>query len=222
MKSAEMQLPPCKTNHALPPNMVAIGTCTNWFTSAVSLTVGLGWRIASQILIRQTGVRFVVSVAATLMKEGFKVKFGAFAKEQQQRNRSRIITGVKHSVKKTIKWAKHKRGIEPQTSGVTHDVVALDAGKKYKMLAERRLKAARKASEAATLELKEAERGMDDADVYVKSIRRHCSNIEKQTSTDGDNDFVFVDSVEEEQDRRSTEQPSASNSVADNALISVD
>eukprot|EP00584_Thalassiosira_punctigera_P018846 CAMPEP_0172565754 /NCGR_PEP_ID=MMETSP1067-20121228/109408_1 /TAXON_ID=265564 ORGANISM="Thalassiosira punctigera, Strain Tpunct2005C2" /NCGR_SAMPLE_ID=MMETSP1067 /ASSEMBLY_ACC=CAM_ASM_000444 /LENGTH=78 /DNA_ID=CAMNT_0013356705 /DNA_START=178 /DNA_END=411 /DNA_ORIENTATION=+ len=77
-----------------------------------------------------------------------------------------------------MKWAKKKRRSGPQPEEA-QDVLALDAGMKYKGLAKRRLDAARKSFEAAAVELREAEREMKDAERYVKSLRSYCKQKEK-------------------------------------------
>jgi hypothetical protein len=63
----------------------------------------------------------------------------------------------------------------------------LDAGMKYKEMAKRRLDAARTSLEAAAIELRAAERGMDDAERYFKSLRLHS------VATPCTNDVVFVE-----------------------------
>jgi hypothetical protein len=66
----------------------------------------------------------------------------------------------------------------------------MDAGMKYKELAERRLNAARTAFEAAAVELRAAERGVQDAEKYVESLRSHCDKAKKQHDF---NDIVLVE-----------------------------
>mmetsp|Transcript_15209 Transcript_15209/g.19543 ORF Transcript_15209/g.19543 Transcript_15209/m.19543 type:complete len:165 (+) Transcript_15209:3-497(+) len=136
----------------------------------------LGWGIFT----RQSPVRFVILVATSLMKEGFKVKLEAWKQNSP-----------KLAVKKTFVWIKNKRRNKTQSE---NDVVALDAGKKYVDLATRRLVAARASFEAAAVELRAAERGMKDAQRYLATLHKHC----KQTRNSKDrcdcfNDAVFVE-----------------------------
>lgn len=197
---------------------------TNWFTSAVSVTAGFGWRMATQMFVRRSPIRFVLSIATTLMSEGLKVKVGAWTSEQQQRQRSRIFSGIKITAKKTVKWMKQKRGRAESQLDVVHDIVALDAGMKYKMLAKRRLDAARTAFDAAAVELREAERGMKDAEKYFNSIRSQCKKMEC-SSDNAIADFVLVD-YDEQSDGGETETHSEPPSAVDpnkgNALMLID
>jgi hypothetical protein len=126
------------------------------------------------------------------MKEGVKVKIGTWVGKQKQKKQSSFVKGVKLTAKKTIKWAKRKRKRRngPQSDTAQHDVVALDAGMKYKELAKRRLDAARASFEAAAIELKAAENGMQDAERYVKSLRAHCEHVGNQNAVI---DVVFVE-----------------------------
>jgi hypothetical protein len=79
----------------------------------------------------------------------------------------------------TTKTKKRNCGCQEDIIEEAQDVVTMDAGLKYKDLAERRLNAARAAFEAAAVELRQAERGMNDAENYVKSLRSHCKSKAK-------------------------------------------
>ena len=203
--------------------MVAmLSTYTSWCTSTVTTTVGFGWRVASQILVRQSPVRIVFTFAATLMKEGVKVKIGTWVGKQKQKKQSSFVKGVKLTAKKTIKWAKRKRKRRngPQSDTAQHDVVALDAGMKYKELAKRRLDAARASFEAAAIELKAAENGMQDAERYVKSLRAHCEHVGNQNAVI---DVVFVEHADQnERDQTKTPSEKEVDRLDNNVLLLLD
>mmetsp|Transcript_1596 Transcript_1596/g.3437 ORF Transcript_1596/g.3437 Transcript_1596/m.3437 type:complete len:199 (+) Transcript_1596:35-631(+) len=198
--------------------MVALGTCTNWLTSTVTVAVSFGWRFASLILIRQSPMRFVLSVASTLVREGFKVKVDTWINKQQRERRSKFFSGMRLTLKNTIRWASRKKRKIPQSEEV-HNVVALDAGMKYKELAVRRLNVARSSFERAAVELKAAERGMKDAEKYVKSLRSHCEKVENQN---GVNDVVFVEHGESQNDGEKIESSKDFFLVDKDALVSTD
>ena len=193
-----------------------IGAYTDWFTTVVTVTVSLGWRFASQILIRQSPVRFVLSVATTLVREGFKVKVDTWINKQKRSKRSKFFSSMKLTFKNTISWAKKKRRITSQSDEV-QDIVALDAGMKYKELAKRRLDAARTSFEAAAVELRAAERGMKDAERYVKSLRLHCKQMGKPNNVRCNciSDVVFVEHAKQNEGDKIQQS-------GDNAPVSTD
>ena len=143
-----------------------------------------GWRLLSQIMIRQLSpIRFALRIASSLLQEGVKLRVS-------QRRRTRFFRGIKVSCKKTIRWAKKKKNAPSSQQKYEFDnVVALDAGMKYKGLAQRRLDVAREAFEAAAVELRAAERGMQDADKYIETLRTQCRKDQKLNN----DTFVFVE-----------------------------
>lgn len=162
-----------------------------WVTTT---SVGLGYRLASRVVgVPFTPGRCILSIGTTLVKEGLRVKVSTCIGNQRRRSQSRLFSGVRLTVSKTIRWfAKGGKKIVSSKTTKTkrnyfsediieeaHDLVTMDAGLKYKDLAEKRLSAARTAFEAAAVELRQAERGMVDADNYVKSLRSHCKSKAK-------------------------------------------
>ena len=158
----------------------------------VALTSPWVCQLASRILIGVplTPMRFVFAVGTTLIQEGFKVKVNTWMGTQQQRGKSKVLSGVKLTFKKTIRWVKRERRRKEDPEREVQDVVTMDAGMKYKALAERRLNAARMAFEAAAVELRAAERGVKDAEKYVESLRSHCDKAKKHHDF---NDVVLVE-----------------------------
>ena len=143
-----------------------------------------GWRLLSQIMIRQLSpIRFALRIASSLLQEGVKLRVLG-------RRRTRFFRGIKVSCKKTIRWAKKKKNAPSSQQKYEFDnEVALDAGMKYKGLAQRRLDVAREAFEAAAVELRAAERGMQDADKYIETLRTQCRKDQKLNN----DTFVFVE-----------------------------
>jgi hypothetical protein len=129
----------------------------------------------------------LLAVATTLIHEGTNTWIGT----QRRRGTTRVISGMRLTFKKSIQWAKWGRRRKKDPDGDVHVVVTMNAGMKYKELAERRLNAARVAFEVAAVELRAAERGMKDAEKYVKSLRSHCDKVNhKQNEL---NDVVLVE-----------------------------
>ena len=175
-------------------------------------SVGLGYRLASRVVgVPFTPMRCILSIGTTLVKEGLRVKVSTCIGNQRRRSQSRFYSGMRLTLTKTIQWAAKggKKIINSKTKAKrifgsediieeAHDVVTMDAGLKYKDLAERRLNAARSAFEAAAVELRQAERGMNDAENYVKSLRSHCKSkakkiIHLQQQHELFNDVVLVE-----------------------------
>jgi len=126
------------------------------------------------IRVTLTPTRFFLAVGTTLIHEGFKVKVNTWMGTQQRRGRTKVFSGVKLTFNKTIRWAKGGRRRKKDPEQEVQDVVTMDAGMKYRELAERRLNAARTAFEAAAVELRAAERRVQDAEKYFESLRSHC------------------------------------------------
>ena len=149
-------------------------------------SVNLGW-LLSQIMIRQLSpIRFALRIASCLLQEGVKLRVDTWL----GRRRTRFFRGIKVSCKKTIRWAKKKNNAPSSQQKYEFDnVVALDAGMKYKSLAQRRLDVAREAFEAAAVELRAAKRGMKDADKYIETLRTQCRKDQKLNN----DTFVFVE-----------------------------
>jgi hypothetical protein len=158
----------------------------------VAITSPWVCQFASRILIGAplTPMRFVLAVTTTLIHEGFKVKVNTWIGTQKRRGRTKVLSGVKLTFNKTIRWVKWGRRRKNDPEGEVQDVVTMDAGMKYKELAERRLSAARTAFEAAAVELRAAERGVRDAEKYFESLRSHCDKAKKLHEF---NDVVLVD-----------------------------
>jgi hypothetical protein len=184
-----------------------------WVTTT---SVGLGYRLASRVVgVPFTPMRCILSIGTTLVKEGLRVKVSTCIGNQRRRSssasQSRLFHGMRVTLTKTIRWAakggkkivngsktKTKRncGCQEDIIEEAHDVVTMDAGLKYQDLAERRLNAARSAFEAAAVELRQAERGMNDAENYVKSLRSHCKSKAKNIQLQHHelfNDVVLVE-----------------------------
>ena len=158
----------------------------NWWITLASF----GFRLASRILIRHGPFRLLFSLATSLVREGVKVKVDTWVNEKRLRGKAKFLSGMKLTFKRTIRWAKKKKSNPTPQAETMHDFVALDAGLKYKELAERRLRVAREAFEAAAVELKAADRGLQDAERYVNSLRSHCCSVGGLPSI---NDFVLVE-----------------------------
>lgn len=98
-------------------------------------------------------------------------------------------------ISKTFRWTNtnnaRKRFVSPRCVGGEHDVIAIDAAMKYESLAKMRLDRARANVEAAAKELKEAERGVEDAKKYTKSVKSYCKKC--QANQANASDYVFVD-----------------------------
>ena len=149
-------------------------------------SVNLGWRLLKQIMIRQLSpIRFALRIASNLLQEGVKLRVDTWL----GRRRTRFFRGIKVSCNKTIRWVAKKKNPSSQQKYEFDNVVALDAGMKYKGLAQRRLDVAREAFEAAAVELRAAERGMKDANKYVETLRTQCRKDQKLN----DDTFVFVE-----------------------------
>ena len=151
----------------IPNKTMKMPLTSPWLASA-----GLTCRFASRILISM-GVpltpltSLVLVVATTLIQE----VTNTWISTQRRRGRTRVISGMRLTFKKSIGWAKWGRKRQNDQDGDVHAVVTISAGMKYKELAERRLNAARAAFEAAALnaaraafeaaavELRAAERG---------------------------------------------------------------
>ena len=176
--------------------MVTVGAYTTSFTSAVTFTVSLGWRLASRVLIRGAPFRFAFSVATAFVQEGIKIRVNSWIGVQKKRTRSRFLGGVKGTVKKSITWTKRKKkgGCRAENHGGS---VAIDAATKYNELAKRRLEVAKVSYEAAANELRAAERGMKEADRYVEYVKLHCRVMEDDGGG-GSSDFVMVKHVGKE------------------------
>ncbi|KAL7461899.1 hypothetical protein ACHAXS_002304 [Conticribra weissflogii] len=100
------------------------------------------------------------------------------------------------------------RSMTEKTDPVTgsHNVVAIDAAMKYKELAEKRAKVARSAFQIAALELRRAERGLEDAEKYLQSVHTVCTDkgwsenhdfilIEQQKTSEGITREVAISTV---------------------------
>ena len=54
-------------------------------------------------------MRFVLTVRTTLIHEGFKVKVNTWMGTHQWRGRTKVLSGMKLTFIKTIRWAKRGR-----------------------------------------------------------------------------------------------------------------
>ena len=147
-------------------------------------SINLGWRIVSQVIVRQSPVRLALSLGSNILQR--RVKFGV--NTWLGRRQTKVLKGVKLSFRKSIypfrksiRWVRKKtrataRRTMSEEAGI-HDVMLLDAGMKYKDLAEIRLNVAKAAFEVASKELKAAERGLKEATNYVDGLRKHCNKI---------------------------------------------
>ncbi|KAL7441738.1 hypothetical protein ACHAXM_008169 [Skeletonema potamos] len=208
--------------------MDMLGTFTNYFTSAVSITVSLGWRFGSQLFVRPCA--FPIRVALSIIfKEGesitwfddisqysfhttnnfltnitgFKVSFNTWIHKQRRKRMRQLRSGVQLKISKTLRWVNGQnttKKVDPVCVGGEHDIVAVDAAMKYETLAKMRLNRARSSLEAAVKELKEAERQVADATKYAKSVKSYCKKC--QNNQPVASDYVFVDSASTETKKR--------------------
>ncbi|KAK1742531.1 hypothetical protein QTG54_007096 [Skeletonema marinoi] len=176
-----------------------LGTYTNYFTSAVNVTVSLGWRYGSQFFVRPCSFPFrvVLSVSSIIFREGFKVSVSSWINTQKKKKMRQLRSGIQLKISKTFRWASSKnsakkiRLVDPVCVGGEHDIIAVDAAMKYETLAIMRLDRARVTFEAAAKELKEAEREVADAKKYTKSVKSYCKKCQENQSNASD--YVFVD-----------------------------
>eukprot|EP00569_Conticribra_weissflogii_P000692 CAMPEP_0171357410 /NCGR_PEP_ID=MMETSP0878-20121228/46228_1 /TAXON_ID=67004 /ORGANISM="Thalassiosira weissflogii, Strain CCMP1336" /LENGTH=138 /DNA_ID=CAMNT_0011863453 /DNA_START=315 /DNA_END=731 /DNA_ORIENTATION=- len=107
--------------------------------------------------------------------------------------RRKVMAGVNSlksrvAVKKIFKFFRH-RTTETEHITSSQNVLAVDAARKYKELAEKRAQAARSAFKIAALELRRAERSLEDAETYLQSIRSFCLDKEGREN----HDFVLIE-----------------------------
>ena len=177
--------------------MVRVSSYARWITTGVNVAVSCGWSVASQIFVRrQSPARFGLTVATTIMQQGVRLKFGTWVNKQQRRGRTKISKYMKLTFAKTFRWTTGKGMSTVANQTDIHAVITVNAGMKYKELAQKRLGAAKASFEAAAVELREAEREMQDAEKYVKSLRAQLNN--KMSKPDmrcncGIRDAVFVE-----------------------------
>jgi len=163
-------------------------------------SINIGWRIVSQVIVRQSPVRLALSLGSNMLQRRVKFKIDTWLGRRQ----TKLLKGVKLSLRKTIypfrksiRWVRKKRRSRAsrtmsEKAGI-HDVMLLDAGIKYKDLAEKRLNIAQAAFEVASKELKAAERGLKEATNYVDGLKKHCNKIHQHET-----DIVFVEHAREE------------------------
>lgn len=163
-------------------------------------SINLGWRIVSQVIVRQSPVRLALSLGSNILQRRVKFKIDTWLGRRQ----TKLLKGVKLSFRKSIypfrksiRWVRKKRRsrarrIMSDEAGI-HDVMLLDAGMKYKDLAEIRLNVAKAAFEVASKELKAAERGLKEATNYVDGLKKHCCKIHQHET-----DIVFVEHARDE------------------------
>lgn len=163
-------------------------------------SINIGWRIVSQVIVRQSPVRLALSLGSNVIQKRVKLKFKFWLGRRQ----TKLLKGVKLSFRKSIypfrksiRWVRKKsrsrdRRTMSEEAGI-HDVMLLDAGMKYKDLAEIRLSTAKAAFKAASIELKDAKRGLKDANNYVDGLKKHCNKIHQHET-----DIVFVEHARDE------------------------
>ena len=163
-------------------------------------SINIGWRIVSQVIVRQSPVRLALSLGSNMLQRRVKFKIDTWLGRRQ----TKLLKGVKLSLRKTIypfrksiRWVRKKRRSRArrtmsEKAGI-HDVMLLDAGIKYKDLAEKRFNIAQAAFEVASKELKAAERGLKEATNYVDGLKKHCNKIHQHET-----DIVFVEHAREE------------------------
>jgi hypothetical protein len=169
----------------------------SYIVSAVNASVSFGTTLLLNHCI-QSPTKVMFSVATVLAREGIKLKVSTWMSKQRKKRRSQFTKSFKLTFSNTFKWAKKWRrtgvcAAATKTSvavGSDHAVVAIDAALKYKSLTATRLEMARAAFEAAALELKAAERGVEDAEKYYKSLQTFCT---KQSGRMIGGDIVFVE-----------------------------
>ena len=163
-------------------------------------SINIGWRIVSQVIVRQSPVRLALSIGSNVLQKRVKFKVDTWLGRRQ----TKLFKGVKLSIRKSIypfrksiRWVRKKRRTRArrtmsEEAGI-HDVMLLDAGMKYKDLAEKRFTTAKTAFEAASKELKTAERGLKEATNYIDGLRKHCNKIHQHET-----DIVFVEHARDE------------------------
>ena len=163
-------------------------------------SINIGWRIVSQVIVRQSPVRLALSIGSNILQRRVKFKVDTWLGRRQ----TKLFKGVKLSIRKSIypfrksiRWVRKKsrsraRRTMSEEAGI-HDVMLLDAGMKYKDLAEKRISTAKTAFEAASHELKDAERGLREATNYVNGLKKHCNKIHQHET-----DIVFVEHARDE------------------------
>jgi len=104
------------------------------------------------------------------VRDGLKAKVNTWMHKHERQRTRKLKRSVGFIAKKVFRWTKKENMIGFQSDEAL-DVVALDAAMKYKELAKRRLDAARTSFEAAVVELRAAEHGMQDAERYFKSLK---------------------------------------------------
>ena len=123
-------------------------------------SINIGWRIVSQVIVRQSPVRLALSLGSNILQRRVKFKVDTWLGRRQ----TKLLKGVKLSFRKSIypftksiRWVRKKRRsrarrIMSEEAGI-HDVMLLDAGMKYKELAEKRLSSFRPTPYISSLHL---------------------------------------------------------------------
>lgn len=183
---------------------MAASTFATWFVATVNNSVGTAVSIGTKLTVRyyaKGSTRTMMSVATVICREGIKLRVNAWASKKWKRKRTELGNRMKLSLTNTFKWPKMKRTRNSATTSEAdlnhgNEVVAISAALKYQALAEKRLEAAWISYEAAAIEFREAERELDDAKNYVRTVKSYCNNksphIGRERSKSS-SDIVFVD-----------------------------
>jgi hypothetical protein len=165
-----------------------VTTFTTTFISAINSSLGAAFTFGTSLAVQyytQNPARVMMSVATLVCREGIKFKVNAWINKKWKKKKSRLNNGLKLSLSKTIKWSKMKLSKKRHTGGlktieIDDDEVAINAAIKFQTLAEKRLKLARESYEAAALELREAERWLEEAKKHVSGVRSSRSKRERR------------------------------------------
>lgn len=161
--------------------------------SAVNNSVAAAVSIGAKLMVRyyaQSPARTMLSVATIICREGVKLRINAWINKKWRKRRERIVGSIRMSLSKTFKWPKTRGRTQATCAEEGDEVMAIDAALRYQRLAEQRLEVARKSFELAQIELLNAERGLDEAKKYLKSVRSKTPEIRRCKSS---SDIVFVD-----------------------------
>jgi hypothetical protein len=173
--------------------LMGVTALTTTLVSAVNNSVAAAVSIGAKLMVRyyaQSPARTMLSVATIICREGVKLRINAWINKKWRKRRERIVGSIRMSLSKTFKWPKTRGRTQATCAEEGDEVMAIDAALRYQRLAEQRLEVARKSFELAQIELINAERGLDEAKKYLKSVRSKTPEIRRCKSS---SDIVFVD-----------------------------
>lgn len=156
------------------------------FSPFLNLSIYIGVKVLIRTFVASPG-SMLTSVAYFIVRQRFKERMNI------TKPKCKVMAGVnslksRMAVKKIFKFFRH-RTAETEHITSSHNVLAVDAATKYKELAEDRAQAARSAFKIAALELRRAERSLEDAEKYLQSIRSFRLDKEGREN----HDFVLIE-----------------------------